>query len=78
MAHNVRFGRPRHVLFTPNSGHSLVRAAAAYWQSAGGKGEIRNTKWLKVLNGKASDVKAWMRSCRSLKVNKGTGSTRVI
>jgi polyphosphate kinase 2 (PPK2 family) len=44
------------------------------WNAAGTKGEIHNTKWLKVLNGKAFDVKAWMTSCRSLKVDKGVAS----
>lgn len=44
------------------------------WQATDTKGEIRNTKWLKLLNGKASDVKAWMRSCRSLKLDEITGS----
>ena len=44
------------------------------WHATGVKGEIRNTKWLKVLSGKASDVKAWMRSCRSLKVDKAIES----
>jgi len=38
------------------------------WQSAESKSEIRNTKWLKVLEGKASDVKAWMRACRLAKL----------
>jgi hypothetical protein len=43
------------------------------WQTANTKSEIRNTKWLKVLNGKASDIKAWMRSCRSLKLDEVAG-----
>jgi hypothetical protein len=51
-----------------------VLIVTEWWQAAGEKGEIRNTKWLKVLNGKASDVKTWMRSCRSQKVDKGMGS----
>lgn len=38
-----------------------------WWQADGG--EIRNSKWLKVLEGKASDVTAWMRRCRALKVD---------
>lgn len=45
-----------------------------WWHAAGVKGEIRNTKWLKVLNGKASDVKTWMRACRSQKVDRGAES----
>ena len=31
-------------------------------------GEIRSTKWLKVLEGKGSDIKSWMREHRSRKV----------
>jgi hypothetical protein len=42
-----------------------------WWQAEGEKGEIRNAKWLKVLNGRASYVKAWTRSCRSRKVDQG-------
>lgn len=44
-----------------------VLIVTEWWQAAGG--EIRNNKWLKVLDGKASDVTAWMRSCRSAKVD---------
>lgn len=43
------------------------------WHDTDTKNEIRNTKWLRVLYGKASDVKAWMRSCRSLKLDEVTG-----
>jgi len=53
-----------------------VLIVTEWWQAAGTKGELRHTKWLKVLNGKASDVKAWMRSCRSLKVDKRIASQR--
>jgi hypothetical protein len=57
-------------------GHAAWRVliVTEWWQAAGAKGEIRNAKWLKILNGKASDVKAWMRSCRALKVDKSIGS----
>jgi hypothetical protein len=44
------------------------------WQAADTNSEIRNTKWLKLLTGAASDVKAWMRHCRSLKLSEGVGS----
>jgi hypothetical protein len=43
-----------------------------WWHAPDEKGEVRNTKWLKVLHGKASDVKAWMRAARSVKVDRGT------
>lgn len=39
------------------------------WQSTNSKTEIRATKWLKVLEGKASEIKAWMRACRAAKLN---------
>jgi hypothetical protein len=51
-----------------------VLIVTEWWHATGAKGEIRNTKWLKVLAGKASDVTAWMRSCRSLKVDGNVGS----
>jgi hypothetical protein len=41
------------------------------WEQTEIKAEIRNTKWLKVLSGKASDVKTWMKTCRNLKLEKG-------
>ncbi len=44
------------------------------WQTTDTKSEIRNTKWLKVLSGRASDVKAWMRSSRLLKLDDATRS----
>jgi hypothetical protein len=53
-----------------------VLIVTEWWQAAGTKDVIRNSKWLKVLSGKASDVKAWMRSCRSLKLETGIGSRR--
>ena len=39
------------------------------WNATGDNREIRNTKWLKVLSGRASEVKAWMRGCRTQKVD---------
>jgi hypothetical protein len=51
-----------------------VVIVSEWWHAAGTKGEIRNSKWLKVVSGKASDVKTWMRNCRSLKVDKNAGS----
>lgn len=45
-----------------------------WWHATDEKGEIRNSKWLKVLSGKAADVKTWMRSCRSQKVEQGMTS----
>jgi len=44
------------------------------WQTSDANAEIRNSKWLKVLAGRASDIKAWMRSCRSLKLNEAAES----
>jgi hypothetical protein len=48
-----------------------VLIVTEWWHAAGG--EIRNSKWLKVLSGRASEVTAWMRSCRSLKVDSASG-----
>jgi hypothetical protein len=45
-----------------------------WWHATDAKGEMRNSKWLKVLNGRPSDVAAWVRNCRSLKVDKAIGS----
>lgn len=47
-----------------------------WWKADGERGEMRNSKWLKVLDGKPSDIKAWMRKCRSQKVNSAIGSQR--
>jgi hypothetical protein len=56
------------------AGRTVWRALiVTEWWHAGG-GEIRNSKWLKVLSGRASEVTAWMRSCRSLKVESAIGS----
>lgn len=44
-----------------------VLIVTEWWQAEGR--EIRNSKWLKVLSGRASDVTAWMRSRRSLKLD---------
>jgi len=39
------------------------------WRFAGAKTDSRGTKSLKVLEGKASDVLAWMRRCRDQKLS---------
>jgi hypothetical protein len=51
-----------------------VLIVTEWWQAAACKVEIRNTKWLKVLEGRASDVKAWMRTCRSAKLDSATAA----
>ena len=51
-----------------------VLIVTEWWYSADSKTEIRNTKWLKVLEGKASDIKAWMRICRSAKLDSATAA----
>jgi hypothetical protein len=51
-----------------------VLIVTEWWRATDTKAEIRSTKWLKVLSGKASDVTAWMRSCRSLKTEKAVGA----
>jgi hypothetical protein len=38
-----------------------------WWRAGDADVNIRNTKWLKVLRGKAADVTAWMRHGRSMK-----------
>jgi hypothetical protein len=38
-----------------------------WWRAGDADMNIRNTKWLKVLSGKAADVIAWMRQSRSMK-----------
>jgi hypothetical protein len=38
-----------------------------WWRAGDADVNIRNTKWLKVLSGKAADVTAWMRRSRSMK-----------
>jgi hypothetical protein len=54
------------------SWHAMI--VTEWWHSANSEVDIRNTKWLKVLTGKASDVTAWMRRCRALKVEKAIAS----
>jgi hypothetical protein len=51
-----------------------VLIVTEWWGSEREGSEIRNSKWLKVLDGKPSDIKAWMRRCRSQKLNSGMGS----
>lgn len=43
------------------------------WKFNAGKADPRATKSLKVLQGKASDVLAWMRRCRDQKLAKSVG-----
>jgi hypothetical protein len=52
------------------SGRTLWHAMVVteWWHSANSEADFRNTKWLKVLNGKPSDVTAWIRRCRALKL----------
>jgi hypothetical protein len=45
-----------------------VMIVTEWWRSAEANVDIRTTKWLKVLRGKASDVTAWMRRCRESKL----------
>jgi hypothetical protein len=54
------------------SWHAII--VTEWWHSANSEADIRNTKWLKVLSGKASDVTAWMRRSRALKVDKSIAS----
>ncbi len=51
------------------AGHTSwhVVIVTEWWRAGEGDVNIRNTKWLKVLSGKASDVTAWMRRSRALK-----------
>jgi hypothetical protein len=44
-----------------------VMIVTEWWHSGDPSKSIRNTKWLKVIEGKASDVAAWMRRCRGMK-----------
>jgi hypothetical protein len=57
-----------------HAGHSPWRAliVTERWGADGEHTEIRNSKWLKVLGGKSSDIKAWMRKCRNQKVGDAT------
>lgn len=54
------------------SWHALL--VTELWQRTDGDGEIRGTKWLKIIEGKSSDIKTWMRSSCSLKL-KETGQS---
>ena len=47
-----------------------VMIVTEWWRSGDSDKDIRNTKWLKVLSGKPSEVTAWMRRFRTLKVDK--------
>jgi hypothetical protein len=44
-----------------------------WWRAAHSDSDIRCTKWLKVLTGRASDVTAWMRRGRATKVERAIG-----
>jgi hypothetical protein len=50
------------------SWHAMV--VTEWWHSANSDADIRNTKWLKVISGKPSDVTAWIRRCRALKLER--------
>jgi hypothetical protein len=47
-----------------------VMIVTEWWRSAEANVDIRRTKWLKVLRGKATDVTAWMRRCRESKLQR--------
>jgi hypothetical protein len=38
------------------------------WRAADGDTVLRQTKWLKLIDGKASDVTSWIQRCRTLKL----------
>ena len=42
------------------------------WHSRDSDASLRGTKWLKILDGKASDVLAWMRRSRDLKLREAS------
>jgi hypothetical protein len=52
--------------------HAMI--VTEWWHLDDPDATIRNTKWLKVLSGKGSDVTAWMRRSRAMKVDKLTES----
>ncbi|MGA9136961.1 MAG: hypothetical protein WBZ39_03355 [Methylovirgula sp.] len=49
------------------SWHAIIVSES--WHAGTGDANIRSIKWLKVLSGKASDLTAWMRRSRSMKVD---------
>jgi hypothetical protein len=53
-----------------NAGRTLwhVMIVTEWWRSADPDADIRSTKWLKVLQWKASDFMAWLRRCRAGKL----------
>jgi hypothetical protein len=51
------------------SWHAVIVSES--WHTGTTDTNIRSSKWLKVLSGKASDVTAWMRRSRSIKVDAG-------
>jgi hypothetical protein len=54
------------------SWHAII--VTEWWHSANSATDVRNSKWLKILSGKSSDVTAWMRRYRALKVEKSIAS----
>jgi hypothetical protein len=44
------------------------------WRSGDSSKDIRSAKWLKLIEGKASDVTAWMRRCRAMKAARPAAS----
>lgn len=53
----------RHVARGGASWHVVIVNES--WRAGDADVNIRNTKWMKVLSGRASDVTGWMRLCRS-------------
>ncbi len=52
------------------SWHAVI--VSETWHAGPGDANIRSFKWLKVLSGKASNLTAWMRHSRSMKVDAST------
>jgi hypothetical protein len=48
-----------------------------WWKADGGRGEIRDKRWLRALDGNSSDIKTWMRRCRSEKVKQRYGISAI-
>lgn len=55
----------RHAVDGRTSWHVII--VNEWWRDGESDRNIRYTKWLKVLRGKASDVTAWMRRARAIK-----------
>jgi len=54
-----------------------VMIVTEWWRSSDSAKDVRNTKWLKVIEGKPSDVTAWMRRCRAMKAAKPARSQNI-